>query len=199
MHDSIGASLAALLAHFTSDNFSLADVKRRIGEILMELRFLVDSSEPVEGDLNIVLSNVRHRMGRGIELAGIELHWRADDLPKISKLTARDTLSIKLILMEALSNVMHHSGAKSATLMARFDEDNCAVMIAVQDDGRGFNVTDTARTGRGISNMRRRMGMISTGGELAIESVPGKGTIVRLKLRVPKNEAYATPARENAA
>jgi len=47
--------------------------------------------------------------------------------------------------------------------------------------------------------MRRRMGMISTGGELAIESVPGKGTIVRLKLRVPKNEAYATPARENAA
>jgi len=73
------------------------------------------------------------------------------------------------------------------------------VMIAVQDDGRGFNVTDTARTGRGISNMRRRMGMISTGGELAIESVPGKGTIVRLKLRVPKNEAYATPARENAA
>ena len=44
MHDSIGASLAALLAHFTSDNFSLADVKRRIGEILMELRFLVDSS-----------------------------------------------------------------------------------------------------------------------------------------------------------
>jgi len=199
MHDSIGASLAALLAHFTSDNFSLADVKRRIGEILMELRFLVDSSEPVEGDLNIVLSNVRHRMGRGIELAGIELRWRADDLPKISKLTARDTLSIKLILMEALSNVMHHSGAKSATLMARFDEDNCAVMIAVQDDGRGFNVTDIARTGRGISNMRRRIGTISTGGELAIESVPGKGTIVRVKLRVPKSETYSTPARENAA
>ena len=199
MHDSIGASLAALLAHFTSDNFSLADVKRRIGEILMELRFLVDSSEPIEGDLNLVLSNVRHRMGRGIELAGIELRWRADDLPKISKLTARDTLSIKLILMEALSNVMHHSGAKSATLMARYDEDNCAVMIAVQDDGRGFNVTDIARTGRGISNMRRRIGAISTGGELAIESVPGKGTIVRVKLRVPKSETYSTPARENAA
>jgi two-component sensor histidine kinase len=199
MHDSIGASLAALLAHFTSDNFSLADVKRRIGEILMELRFLVDSSEPVDGDLNFVLSNVRHRMGRGIELAGIDLRWRADDLPKIPQLTARDTLSIKLILMEALSNIMHHSGAKSAALMARHDEESSAVMIAVQDDGRGFNVTDIARAGRGISNMRRRIGTISTGGELTIESVPGKGTIVRVKLRVPKVEIYSVPPRENAA
>jgi signal transduction histidine kinase len=199
MHDSIGASLAALLAHFTSDNFSLADVKRRIGEILMELRFLVDSSEPVDGDLNLVLSNVRHRMGQGVELAGIDLRWRADDLPKISPLTARDTLSIKLILMEALSNVMHHSDAKSAALMARYDEDNCAIMIAVQDDGRGFNVTDIARAGRGISNMRRRIGTISTGGELSIESVPGKGTIVRIKLRIPKSEIYLAPPHENAA
>jgi two-component sensor histidine kinase len=199
MHDSIGASLAALLAHFTTDNFSLIDVKRRIGEILMELRFLVDSSEPIDGDLNFVLSNVRHRMGQGIELAGIDLRWRAEDLPKISQLTARDTLSIKLILMEALSNVMHHSGAKSAALMARYDEENCAVMIAVQDDGRGFNVTDIARAGRGISNMRRRIGTISTGGELAIESVPGKGTIVRIKLKVPKAQIYSAPPRENAA
>jgi hypothetical protein len=47
--------------------------------------------------------------------------------------------------------------------------------------------------------MRRRIGTISTGGELAIESVPGKGTIVRVKLRVPKSETYPTPARENAA
>jgi signal transduction histidine kinase len=199
MHDSIGASLAALLAHFTSDNFSLGDVKRRIGEILMELRFLVDSSEPVDGDLNFVLSNVRYRMGQGIELAGIDLRWRADDLPKIPQLTARDTLSIKLILMEALSNIMHHSGAKSAALMARLDEDNSAVLIAVQDDGLGFNVTDIARAGRGISNMRRRIGTISTGGELAIESVPAKGTTVRIKLRVPKAEIYSVPPRENAA
>jgi two-component sensor histidine kinase len=199
MHDSIGASLAALLAHFTTDNFSLIDVKRRIGEILMELRFLVDSSEPIDGDLNLVLSNVRHRMGRGIELAGIDLRWRAEDLPKISQLTARDTLSIKLILMEALSNVMHHSGAKSAALMARYDEENCTVMVAVQDDGRGFNVTDIARAGRGISNMRRRIGTITTGGELAIESVPGKGTIVRIKLKVPQAEIYSAGRRENAA
>jgi len=199
MHDSIGASLAALLAHFTSDKFSLADVKRRIGEILMELRFLVDSAEPIDGDLNLVLSNVRHRMGQGIELAGIGLRWRVDDLPKISSLTARDTLSIKLILMEALSNVMHHSGARSAALMARYDEDNCAVMIAVQDDGRGFNVIDIVRGGRGISNMRRRIGTISTGGELAIDSVPGKGTIVRITLRVPKADIHSAPPHENAA
>ena len=38
MHDSIGASLAALLAYFTTENVNMAAVKRRIAEILMELR-----------------------------------------------------------------------------------------------------------------------------------------------------------------
>jgi len=199
MHDSIGASLAALLAHFTADNFSLTEVKRRIAEILMELRFLVDSSEPIDGDLNLVLGNVRHRMGRGLELAGIELRWRTDDLPKLRQLTARDALSIKLILMEALSNVMHHSGAKSAVLMARYDEENRAAMIAIQDDGHGFDVNNVAAAGRGISNMRRRIATISTGGELTLESASGKGTIVRIKLNVPKSETYSAPLRENAA
>ncbi|MEI9806336.1 MAG: hypothetical protein WDN48_20720 [Pseudolabrys sp.] len=61
MHDSIGASLATLLAHFVTGPVNMADVKRRISEILMELRFLVDSADPVDGDLNLILSNVRHR------------------------------------------------------------------------------------------------------------------------------------------
>src|ERR1700738_3745303 len=74
MHDSIGASLAALLAYVTTENVNLADVKRRIGETLMELRFLVDSAEADDDDINLSLSNVRHRMGRSIELTGIDLH-----------------------------------------------------------------------------------------------------------------------------
>ena len=109
MHDSIGASLAALLASFTTDTVDLADVKRRVGEILMELRFLVDSSETPDGDVNLLLGNVRHRMASGIELAGITLGWQVGALPKIAALTARDALAIKLALMEALSNVLHHS------------------------------------------------------------------------------------------
>ncbi|HEY0224241.1 MAG TPA: ATP-binding protein, partial [Pseudolabrys sp.] len=185
MHDSIGASLATLLAHFTTDNIDPVAVKRRIAEILMELRFLVDSAEPVDGELNLILSNVRHRMGSGLELAGIDLNWQASELPRIAGLKARDALSIKLIMMEALSNILHHSKAKSASLTAAFIAPTSTVVIAIKDDGCGFNAADAASAGRGIFNMRKRIRAISTGGTIAIESSPGQGTTIRIELRVP--------------
>ncbi len=192
MHDSIGASLATLLAHFTANKINPGDAKRRIGEILMELRFLVDSAEPIDGELDLVLSNVRHRMGSGIELAGIDLRWQVSELPKIPRLTTRDALSIKLVLMEALSNILHHSKAKTAALMAGYDEPSSAVLITIHDDGCGFHAADITRAGRGISNMRKRIRSISIGGTLGIDSSPGKGTTIRIELKVPPASGTAT-------
>jgi two-component sensor histidine kinase len=184
MHDSIGASLAALLAYFTTENINMADVRRRVGEILMELRFLVDSGETDDSDINLLLSSVRHRMAGGIELAGITLHWQAADLPHVTGLTAHDALAIKLILMEALSNILHHSSASAATLTASYDRPASAIVIVVRDDGGGFDPAD-AGAGRGLSNMRKRSASISTGAAIVIDSAPGRGASVRLTLNVP--------------
>jgi signal transduction histidine kinase len=184
MHDSIGASLAALLAYLTTENINVADVKRRIGEILMELRFLVDSAETDDRDLNLLLSGVRHRMGGSIELAGISLQWQVGALPPIEGLTARDALSIKLILMEALSNVLHHSKAKTAALTAGFIAQSSTIVMAVSDDGCGFDPVEAA-AGRGLANMRRRIASISRGARIFIEAGPERGTTVRIELNVP--------------
>jgi two-component sensor histidine kinase len=188
MHDSIGSSLAALLAYFGTANVDLADVKRRLGEILMELRFLVDSSEANDGDINLILGNVRHRLGGSIELAGLALQWRVGDLPRMKGLTARDALAIKLIVMEALSNVLHHARAKTATVTASYEPAAATIAVAIADDGIGFN-SAAAGSGRGLANMQKRAASISTGAALAIDSAPGRGTTVRLDLKVP-------PARE---
>jgi len=183
MHDSIGASLAALLAHLTTENISVSDVKRKVSEVLMELRFLVDSNEATDGDINLLLSNVRHRIGSGIELAGIRLRWQVDELPELPRLTTSDALAIKLILMEALSNVLHHSKATTATVSATYDKERSAIVVTVEDDGSGFNLADTA-AGRGLTNMRKRIASISMGGTIVIDSTPGRGTTVRIALKV---------------
>lgn len=182
MHDSIGASLAALLASFTTRNVDLADIRRRVAEILLELRFLVDSTETPDGDVNLLLGTVRHRMASSIELAGITLNWQVAALPNIVSLTARDALAIKLALMEALSNVLHHSKAKTADLTAAYDKS--AITIAVRDDGCGFDPA-TTEAGRGLANMRKRIASISTGAAIVIEAAPGRGTAVRIELKVP--------------
>lgn len=186
MHDSIGASLAALLASLATGNVQAADVRRKVGEVLMELRFLVDSSEPIDGDIGLLLGNVRHRMGSGIELAGITFDWQVGDLPPIEGLTARDTLAVKLVLMEAFSNVLHHSKATAAKLAARYDADASAIVISVSDNGRGFNEATTT-AGRGLSNMRKRVATVSTGATIEIDSSPGQGTTVRMTLKVPRS------------
>ena len=184
MHDSIGASLAALLAHFTTDNVNVGDVRRRLGEILMELRFLVDSSESDDGDFNLVLGNVRHRMAASIELAGIAFSWQVEELPAVRGLGARDALAIKLILMEALTNVLHHASATTASLTARYDAERSVIVVTVADDGCGFDPA-AASGGRGLANMRKRTASISTGATMVIESAEGRGTIVRLEVKVP--------------
>jgi signal transduction histidine kinase len=184
MHDSIGASLAALLAHFTTDNVNVGDVRRRLGEILMELRFLVDSSESDDGDFNLVLGNVRHRMAASIELAGIALSWQVEELPPVRGLGARDALAIKLILMEALTNVLHHASAATASLTARHDVERSVIVVTVADDGCGFDPA-LVSGGRGLANMRRRTASISTGATMVIEPAKGRGTIVRVEVKVP--------------
>ncbi len=146
----------------------LADIKRRVAEILLELRFLVDSSDTPDGDVNLLLGNVRHRMASSIELAGITLDWQVAALPKIAALTARDALAIKLALMEALSNVLHHSGAKRADVTAAYDPDTSAITIAVRDNGCGFDPAATG-AGRGLANMRKRIASISTGAAIVID------------------------------
>jgi signal transduction histidine kinase len=150
----------------------------------MELRFLVDSAETDDRDLNLLLSGVRHRMGGSIELAGISLQWQVGALPPIEGLTARDALSIKLILMEALSNVLHHSKAKTAALTAGFIAQSSTIVMAVSDDGCGFDPVEAA-AGRGLANMRRRIASISRGARIFIEAGPERGTTVRIELNVP--------------
>ena len=54
-------------------------------------------------------------------------------------------------------------------------------MLTVRDDGRGFDL-EKASEGQGLLSMTRRAGRL--GGELRIDSKPGKGT--EICLRVPR-------------
>ena len=61
-----------------------------------------------------------------------------------------------------------------------------ALEIVVQDDGQGFDsaaLPPTPGKRHGLGNMRRRAE--DMGGTLTVESAPGKGTTVRLRVSFP--------------
>lgn len=89
------------------------------------------------------------------------------------------------VIQEALVNVRNHSGAGHVWLTAYRDGAN--LVVAVQDDGCGFEPEGAAGPGEyhfGLNIMRERIE--SVGGSLAITSEVGRGTEVRLT--VPTTE-----------
>jgi signal transduction histidine kinase len=181
MHDGLGSSLVSLLGTVQSGRPSLAEVERRLVDALQELRLMVDALEPVDGDLGVVLGNVRHRMRSAIEDSGVRLHWQVGELPLVTYLTPQAILAVQRIVLEALTNALRHSRAGVVRVSAHAEQG--WLRIQVDDDGVGFDEIDVPR-GRGLDSLRRRAAGL--GGTLEIRSARGAGVsvILRLPLRI---------------
>jgi signal transduction histidine kinase len=85
--------------------------------------------------------------------------------------------------LEALNNVAKYAGASAAEV--HLAQQNGDLSFTVHDDGAGF---DPAKTGygTGLHGMADRLDAI--GGELEVESAPGRGTTVRGRIRAQDRE-----------
>ena len=100
-------------------------------------------------------------------------------------LTAEERSNLFLASKEAMNNVLKHSGATEAWLRIGMSED--VFHVTIEDNGHGFDPHNPkSRKGNGLSNMRSRLQ--KSGGEIVIDSNPGKGTAVRISIRF-KNRA----------
>ncbi len=86
------------------------------------------------------------------------------------------------VIREAISNALRHGGATRVSI--RLHEGEGSVALAVQDNGRGFDL-EGRRNGHGLANMRGRAE--SAGGSLQVESAPGRGTRIVLTLPLAKS------------
>ncbi len=188
LHDGLGASLVSLLSVVQAGRIGLKEVEPRVHDALQELRLAVDSLDTPGGDLLTALGTVRHRMRNAIEAAGVELAWDVQDVPRLESLTPTRILHLQRIVLEALNNAMRHAGAKRITVATRLDPALHEIELSVTDDGRGGAI-DALSGGKGLANMRRRAAAL--GSVLSIESRPGGGTRVALRLSVGPSEGLA--------
>ncbi len=186
MHDGLGSGLIGLLSLVRSRGADLAQVERRLDDLLSDLRAIVDSFQPMEGDLGVVLGNIRYRMSGAIEESGVGFVWQVEPLPSVEYLTPDIVLSIQRIVLEALANAMRHAAASNITVSAKYITDRDAIRITIADDGVGF-APGGAERGQGLRNMRGRASKI--GIPIEIDSLAGGGTRVTLELAVGKDVA----------
>ena len=83
------------------------------------------------------------------------------------------------LLQEALTNARRHSQAPHVLLRSKIEGEE--LVVEVSDDGKGFGFQTPS--GVGLNSMQERAEAL--GGILDIESVPGEGTIVRVRVPLP--------------
>lgn len=98
----------------------------------------------------------------------------------VTRLDAQKELIIFRIMQETINNIIKHANAKNISIEAIF---NSNLELSIKDDGNGFDKLekDTNQpSGMGLKNMESRAKMI--GAEFSINSLPGNGTQVILKI-----------------
>jgi signal transduction histidine kinase len=120
-----------------------------------------------------------------------EIHGLDVDMTIGSPLVVPDR-TIRIVvhqtIRELLFNVVKHADVRRADVDVTVHDGELEVHVS--DGGKGFDidkVLDTrSQVGLGLSTLRQRLSAV--GGSLAIESVPGDGTKVRVRL--PADAAF---------
>jgi signal transduction histidine kinase len=95
---------------------------------------------------------------------------------------------------EAIRNIVRHADASTVTLsVARARASSSreeSLILRVRDDGRGFETSDTAARTRGSVGLELLSALVSShGGTLTVDTSPGQGTELVMKVPVePSNE-----------
>jgi signal transduction histidine kinase len=171
MHDGFGTELSTARIRIKYGELTQSQLLGIIDECIDDLRLVVDTLDNADNDLEIAIATYRHRLSARLGDAPFTLKWDVR-FPKALRPGARSVLQMMRLLQEALNNAIKHSGAGVIKITVNGTDDD-RLVIAVADDGHGFN--RSVDTGRGLLNMERRVEAL--GGAVTIQSSPS-GTLV---------------------
>ncbi|WBS00416.1 sensor histidine kinase [Pseudoduganella sp. SL102] len=179
MHDGMGSSLLTALLAVERGHTDPAMVADILKNCIDDLKLTIDSMEPVQADLLLLLATLRFRLGPRLESAGINLRWEVQNVPVIEWIDPRNALHILRILQEGFANIVKHAEATEVRVTTCVEAD--AVLVVISDNGVGFSLeAGLGKEGKGLRNQLRRAASIGAG--IMLES-DAAGT--RLTLRLP--------------
>jgi signal transduction histidine kinase len=98
----------------------------------------------------------------------------AQEIQRVQTLPLAVEEALFRVAQEALANVSRHSKATLVQMILTITEET--VTLSVLDNGQGFDTANQGHLGVGLLSMQERMKAL--GGDVQVESAPGKGTRV---------------------
>ena len=171
-------------------------VSMQIGSIKLLLRRDVDAAETRLNKMETLVREAQQELtslirelrpvaleGKGLIEALRELipQWsQQSDIVANLRVEGTQTLPLVVeeallrVVQEALSNIARHSKATLVQITLAFTDER--VTLSILDNGQGFDPEQLEHRGVGLLSMQERMKAL--GGDIKLESAPGKGTCV---------------------
>jgi signal transduction histidine kinase len=167
----------------------LGRIQGLLREEVLKLRELMQQMKSLDVDAKRLVSFLSDAVERFQRETGVLARFHSEvgllDMPQ------QVCREVAHIVQEALVNVRKHSQAER--VVVRLTADRGTWKLTIEDDGRGFPFTGTLTdaeletVGRGPIVIRERVHLID--GALTIESTPGRGA--RLEIRIPQRREAA--------
>jgi signal transduction histidine kinase len=188
LHDDIGSTLSSISilsdiavresTHLPSKEM-LQEIKSNSVSLMEKMDDIVWSINPKNDHLNNLLLRIKRFAAALFEAKNIDYSIEIQDDVKDILLPMEYRQHIYLIMKEAINNVVKY--ARAGFVSIRVGRDHSCLAVTIEDNGIGFSPSGPP-TGNGILSMRHRAALMKA--ELKIDSAPGKGTLVSLRVKI---------------
>ena len=165
----IGATKVLLKRDVNAAEVRLNEAQKLVNQAQQELTSLIRELRPVGLEGKGLVAALRELATQWTQQTDIVANLRAE-----GKQTLPLTLEEGLfrVAQEALANVARHSKATLVQIILTTTGET--VTLSVADNGQGFDTARSEHPGVGLLSMQERMRAL--GGDVEVESTPGKGT-----------------------
>lgn len=189
LHNSLGQMLYAIKLSLGTVNKSqlteneregLRNVDKLLGDAISESRRLSHELMPMileDFGLKAAVEDICRKLS-----GKVRIKCRFNGRGK--KLDRHIEIAVFRLIQELAMNAVKHSDAEEALVLVEIGKS--AILISVQDNGKGFNVIKEKRDGIGLKTIRNNVNLLN--GHIDIVSKPGKGTTISIEIPYKPNK-----------
>jgi signal transduction histidine kinase len=186
LHDDVGSTLSSISIFSEMAKQQSKEVIPMLDTIGESSRKMLDAMadivwtiEPENDQFEKIILRMKNFAYELLGAKKIDFEFEADDEVAKMKLPMEVRKNLYLIFKEATNNMVKYSTANKAMFAIKGEKNN--LIMTIHDDGKGFDVNKSTE-GNGLKNMKKRATEI--GADLLIDSHPGNGTTIQLRVAV---------------
>lgn len=193
LHDDIGSNLTriSILSEVVRQKLEqdaqsvreplskIADLSRELVDSMSDIVWAVNPKRDHLGDL---AQRMRRFASDVLSARNVGFDFHAPEANQDKDLRTDKRRQVFLVFKEGIHNIVRHSECKQVKVELGVDRGQ--LLLRLRDDGKGFDATKVNRNndgqGHGLLSMSERAKTL--GGELKVESNPGQGTTISLRI-----------------